>query len=382
MCATSSNKKSVHISDLTIKGYRGFGEIMIPQLGRVNLFTGKNNTGKSSLLEAVRLLAGNGSLPVIYEILKSREEETSGSSDNESYADYDGLLQVSSLFNGFPNFSDSHPPVIISANHRTTGNVSLKMDMDWVVVEEDSEGNRQLVSSSDALYDETDATPALWVEVGDKKRFHRLVSPRLIRLRRPLSSDDNLMLCEYVSPYGGEGTELLDGLWSKISLTDREQDVIEALRIIEPGISGVSMVSSDESRLRRSRTAIVRAENISRPVPLRSFGDGLNRLFGIVLSLVNVPGGVLLIDEFENGLHYSVQLDAWRMIFRLARDLDVQVFATTHSEDAVKAFSEAASESPEDGLLVRLVRRSGRIITTMLEEDSLASLVEMGTEVR
>lgn len=380
MCAMSSTEKSVHISDVTVKGYRGFDEITIPQLGRVNLFTGKNNTGKSSLLEALQLFAGNGSLPVIYEILKSREEESKASNGRESSVDYDGLLQVSSLFNGFPDFSDNHPPVLISANHRTKGHVSLKMNMDWVVVEEDSDGNRQLVSSSDAFYDVSDAIPALWIETEDGKRFHRLDSSRYIRLRRVLGSGDTLMPCEFVSPYGGEGTELLDGLWSRISLTDREQDVIEALRIIEPKISGVSMVSSDERP--RSRTAVVRANNIARRVPLRSFGDGLNRLFGIVLSLVNAPGGLLLIDEFENGLHYSVQLDAWRMIFRLARDLDVQVFATTHSEDAVAAFSEAASESPEDGLFVRLVRRSGRIITTVLVEDSLARLIEVGREVR
>ena len=381
MCATSSNKKSVHISDLTIKGYRGFGEITIPQLGRVNLFTGKNNTGKSSLLEAVRLLAGNGSLRIVYDILESREEEVKGSNGHDQSVDQDDLLQVASLFNGFPSFSDDHPPIHISASHDSRP-LSLKVDMDWVAVEEDSDGNRQLVSRSDALFSESDLIPALWVEAGGKRRFQRLDNLRYIGLRRATGSVGSLMPCEFVSPYGGEGTEVLDGLWSRISLTDREQDVIETLRIIEPGISGVSMVSSDESRVRRSRTAIVRAENIPRPVPLRSFGDGLNRLFGIVLSLVNVPGGVLLIDEFENGLHYSVQLNAWRMIFRLAHDLDVQVFATTHSEDAVEAFSKAASESPEDGVFVRLARRRGKIITTMLVEDDLTMLVEVGREVR
>ena len=66
----------------------------------------------------------------------------------------------------------------------------------------------------------------------------------------------------------------------------------------------------------------------------------------IVLSLVNARGGVLLIDEFENGLHYSVQLDAWRMIFNLAQSLNVQVFATTHSWDAVESFQTAAAEAP------------------------------------
>lgn len=387
MCAMSSNEKSVHISDLTIKGYRGFDEITIPQLGRVNLFTGKNNTGKSSLLEAVRLLAGNGSLRVVYEILNSREEGTRASNSPDSSLEHDDALQVSPLFNGFPDFSERCPPIVISANYLSEYK-RLEIGMDWVVMEEDSDGNRRSIARSDTIlgeYDDipADAIPALRVEAAGRKRIQRLNRPfsrSRFRFRSATTPSDNLVPYQFVGPNGIENTEVLDELWSAIALTKREDDVVEALQIIESGISRVSIVSSDERP--RSRTAIVRAENIPRPVPLRSFGDGTGRLFGIVLSLVNVPGGLLLIDEFENGLHYSVQSDAWRMIFRLARDLDVQVFATTHSKDAVKAFSKVASESPEDDLFVRLVRRSGRIITTVLVEDSLARLLEMGTEVR
>lgn len=130
------------------------------------------------------------------------------------------------------------------------------------------------------------------------------------------------------------------------------------------------------------RSAIVRANHFPRPVPLRSFGDGLNRMFDIILSLVNVPGGLLLIDEFENRLHHSVQLDAWRMIFRLAQSLDIQVFATTHSKDAVEAFQEAAAETPELGVLVRLTRRGDAIIPTVVGEEDLGVAIRYDIEVR
>ncbi len=67
------------------------------------------------------------------------------------------------------------------------------------------------------------------------------------------------------------------------------------------------------------------------------------RALGISLALVNVKDGILLIDEFENGLYYSVQPDLWQSIFRVARRLNVQVFATTHSWDCVEGFQKAAS---------------------------------------
>ena len=135
-------------------------------------------------------------------------------------------------------------------------------------------------------------------------------------------------------------------------------------------------------RPREQRTAIVRARNLPRPVPLRSFGDGLNRLFGIVLSLVNAKGGLLLIDEFENGMHHTVQLDAWRAVFELSGRLGIQVFATSHSWDSIEAFQKAASETPEEGVLVRLSRKGEDILSTIFAEDELAVATRDRIEVR
>ena len=169
-------------------------------------------------------------------------------------------------------------------------------------------------------------------------------------------------------------------MWDRIALSEGEKAVVEALRIIDPRISAVSMVGGDSSR--QQRRAIVRAEGIPRPVPLRTFGDGLNRLFGIALSLVNAKDGLLLIDEFENGMHHTVQTDAWRAVFKLASRLDIQVVATSHSWDAIEAFQKAASESLEDGVLIRLSRKGEDIIPTLFRKDELAIATRDRIEVR
>ena len=93
-------------------------------------------------------------------------------------------------------------------------------------------------------------------------------------------------------------------------------------------------------------------------------------------------GGILLIDEFENGLHYSVQLDTWRMIFKLATELDVQVFATSHSWDAVESFQKAADETTEEGVLLRLVRKGEKIFPVAFDEDELEIIARDRIEVR
>ena len=197
---------------------------------------------------------------------------------------------------------------------------------------------------------------------------------------RLLAKEESRIPCEFVSPYGGERTATLGSLWDRIALSEGEKAVVEALRIIDPRISAVSMVGGDSSR--QQRRAIVRAEGIPRPVPLRTFGDGLNRLFGIALSLVNAKDGLLLIDEFENGMHHTVQVDVWRAIFRLARELDIQVVATSHSWDSIEAFQKAASEVPGEGVLIRLTRKGQDIIPTVLSEDELAIVIRDRIEVR
>ena len=96
-------------------------------------------------------------------------------------------------------------------------------------------------------------------------------------------------------------------------------------------------------------------------------------------------GGGLLIDEFETGLHHGIQADLWRMIFLLANQLNVQVFATTHSWDCVEAFQEASAENKdEEAMLIRLQRkRDGTGIEVVSYDDRRRDIAtRQGVEVR
>ena len=373
---------NLKIGSLTIERFRAFHGLKIEGLGRVNLITGRNNTGKSSILEALRILASDASPLVINEILRYREEDVDEPEAPAQTVDIEGLFQISTLFHGFPQLSANPEPIAISTNGGQRP-MLLTLEIGWVSEERDPDGVRKLVPQEANLFGEQEGVPALMVGIGNAKRIFPLDYFRRVSYRRAFRSgpgDEPRMACIFVSPYGGEKTATLGVLWDKIALSDREKDVVEALRIIDPGISAVSMVGGEGPR--RMRTAIVRSDNIPRPVPLRSFGDGLNRLFGIVLSLVNAKDGLLLIDEFENGMHHTVQLDVWRTVFSLARKLDIQVFATSHSWDAIEAFQKAAAEVPEEGVLIRLSRKGENVIPTLFREDELAIATRDRIEVR
>ena len=93
---------------------------------------------------------------------------------------------------------------------------------------------------------------------------------------------------------------------------------------------------------------------ISTPInklPIHYFGDALQNIFNYLVSFYSSMGGwrnkILLIDEIENGIHYSAHYDFWKNIFKLSKELNVQIFATTHSLEMINAFNEVAKEEGE-----------------------------------
>ena len=168
-----------------------------------------------------------------------------------------------------------------------------------------------------------------------------------------------------------------------MTLTTLEDKVVESLRIIAPEVERVSLVSQEIGIARsEERYPIVKLSGAAEPVSLASLGDGMSRLFTIVLALVNSAEGLLLIDEVENGLHYSIQPHVWRLIFETAERLDIQVFATTHSWDCIDGFQQAAAENPNSGVLIRLERGPLGIRPVIIDEEDLSVVAKEDIEVR
>lgn len=379
--------EAVSLPSLSIRGFRGIEELSIPRLGRVTLIAGKNNTGKSSILEAVRLLTQEATPDVMREILQHREENVRRGSESQAGTGGEVLFHISSLFHGFPGVDETSTPITISSGEDSPQQ-RLKMRVDWFSEKIEEDGNTRLVPRDAGSSGEEESVPALVVEISGNRRIYPIERIDRLATRRSTPPREAVRTpCIFVNPSSIERTETLAQLWDSVSLTDDEHYVVDALNIIDPKIDAISMIGGrGGDGYRDSRTAIVRSANFAKRVPLRSFGDGLNRLFGITLSLINARGGFLLIDEFENGLHYTVQYDAWRMIFQLACKLNVQVLATTHSWDCVVGFARALTELEEmeslEGILVRIDRIEDWLRPVEYTADDLQVVTRQGIEVR
>lgn len=374
---------------LRIENFRSFRELKVEGLGQVNLVTGRNNSGKSTLLEAIQLIASDASLPVLASILRLREEDLGDTEEGSRPFQLESAFPFSGLFFGFPVLKSSLEPILLRS--RTSGvDETLRIEVGWSNGRRTADGGVLREVTTGATWLDSEEEPALVVTKGESRR--RVIplgfplgdswrrSPYRGRLMRIETQETTKPPCLFLGPHGSERTGNMGEYWDKIALSELEREVVDSLRLIAPEVSAVSMVGGDG--VRRSRTAIVRTDRFERPVPLRTFGDGLSRVLGIALSLVNAKGGILLVDEFENGLHYTVQEDVWRTVFRLAKRLDIQVFATTHSWDCIDAFQKAAAEVPEVGALVKLSGKGERIISTVFNEKELAIVTRDHIEVR
>jgi AAA15 family ATPase/GTPase len=188
-------------------------------------------------------------------------------------------------------------------------------------------------------------------------------------------------ICNFISAGCEMSERNIEKWWSKTALTEAEIFVTKALNIIEPKVERISQIKDDTSTSR----FLIRLSDQKKPVPLRSMGDGINRILTIILAMVNCENGYLLIDEFENGLHYSVQEKLWKIIFHLAERLNIQVFVTTHSNDTIRAFENIVNQNeiiPLDGLLIKLENIDDTIEATTFEPSELKVITDNLIEVR
>jgi len=369
------------LSSLEIQRFRTFEYIHIQKLGQINLIVGRNNVGKSTILEAIRLYANLGAPHVLLDILDSRDDRFDRDADLRVAAPKEGLA-IQHLFHGYPSLRKITEPVSIGPFNAPDSTLSIGIE--WLQPQVGEAGEEQLVPVENPdLSTGSELTPALTLKIGGSKRAFRLDRDFASHFRRwqfqPRSFLDLATPCVCVGP-NGLSIDEQGRMWESIALSDLERDVIESLNIVYPGVDAVAILADSKSGKPSVR---VKHPTFSRPHPLKSLGDGTTRLFGLTLAMVTAQRGILLIDEIENGIHYSVLPAVWKFIAKVAKRLDVQVFATSHSLDCIKAFHEVThADTTIEGVLNRIEIRKGVIQSVLFDEQKLDRFLDEGIELR
>ncbi|HEX4420405.1 MAG TPA: AAA family ATPase [Kofleriaceae bacterium] len=362
------------LRNLRISGFRGLRELSMTGLGRVNLFVGTNNCGKTTVLEAIHWLSAGGTAAPIWQAQVLRGEVT----DNPREPDVSHLVHGRQLVEGGGfrlEAKTDHEPLSVSASFEA------RDPSDKDVEDEQAE----LLNAAGLG---TSAPPWMWMKLFWERGTRSGGFNVPITRRGSARERDLLSVQVAVGPLGpalllgagGMDSANVVALFDRVVLTPDEATVLGALQTIEPGIQRMASVTGQPWRSGQvSAGGIVMMVDGHR-VPIGSMGDGIWRLLGIALALVNAKGGVLLVDEIDTGLHYSVLVDLWRLVLATARKLDVQVFATTHSRDCYEALAAVTEPDRSEISLQRIER--GKPEAIGFTEDEIRQAAERGLEVR
>lgn len=384
------------IETFSIKNFKNIRSLGIGGLKRINLFTGKNNTDKSTLLEAVALYVSEGDIGMIAQLLMERGEIIKPIGPNyKTLSKKSDIDTLASLFTDRKvGYDFGRNSIVLSRlqkslfdefdNTEEEVRISFVRYIDEKISTKEGEINkrRYLTDEIEVLQLEGDYNLGLQIHANGKTDLIKIGGQQLYRRlsRRYVNEKSNGAAFQFIRPKTDD-IENSGYLWDQITLTEKEKYVIDALQIIEPKIQRIAFIGETS----RDRTAVVKIEGSEKVVPLKGMGDGINRILTIILAALNSDNGYLLIDEFENGLHFSVQEQLWSILITLSKALNIQVFATTHSNDCIDGFENAMHRFGNSNLgrLFRLEKNESIGLDTVtfdIEEVKIAT--EENIEIR
>jgi len=329
------------LTGLHIKNFRGLRDLKIEPLKRVNLIIGQNNTGKTGVLEALAILLwepGPASCINLPNLFRSN-----GNSDtNETFWKW--------LFYNKDLTQNAHIKGIFDKNKGFE-----------LVLKTSKSG------SGDSLLEEgfniRGKIPGASVYTDADQNVESAGMKPAIFSTHPSNPTQNAI--DY----------------NRVILKRRKKEVEKMLREIEPRLDALEALQTGQSQ---QQTSLIYADlGLSEMIPVTQLGQGFNRLLDIYSNIVASDAKVLLIDEIENGLHHSVLPVIWKGLFLAAKEMDIQIFATTHSWECILAADKAAREDGNyDLAVIRLDNVKDDIKATVIDEKSLATAKELEWEMR
>jgi predicted ATP-dependent endonuclease of OLD family len=334
------------ITNLEIHNFRGLKDVTLRDLRRVNLLVGGNDTGKTSVLEALMLLLGDGSmiseLPIMFRNNQTNGQQVGSNDDRENFWNW--------LFYD----RDTANEIQLRITFNKTQNLGVVSQIKGVphpvlARESPNQGKYTIVGI------EQSNVRVSGILVPEGFRVSRLST----RPSNPVSDAEK---------------------YNQIALEAKgESRFEEIMREVEPRLKRLRY-----ARLPGTTSPLVFVDlGLSRSVPSTQMGQAFNRILHIYAEILTSKTNVLLIDEIENGIFSESLPLIWKGLLAVCEQQDVQIFATTHSRECVMAAHEAARERGKDELSVqRLQLVKGNIEAVRLGEPHLEMAAEMGLEVR
>jgi AAA15 family ATPase/GTPase len=356
------------ITKLSINGFKGFEHLEIPTLSRINLLGGRNNIGKTSILEALFMFLDRLNPNIILRQFAWRGVAIIPFEPESMWApiffNYDLQKEISIL-------------VTINNNEEK---MSIKFNPRYIPASIPAIGVRPGTATQIRTDQKPMPSQSLDI-VYDSKTMKNQQTHVLMR------ADGTQVIVDNASYEPRQATFMVARApmnsaedaqkFGKLDIQGKQEKVVDVLKIIEPKLKSLSSIAMGESSLIHGDIGL------SRKIPISYMGDGVSKLLSIILSIATLQNGVLLIDEFENGIHYSVMPKIWEAVAKAAFEYDCQVIGTTHSYECLKAAYTGIPESlRNDFSYIRFDKIDNRTMAKRFDFETLKVALDANMEVR
>ena len=378
------------LSDLEVTHYRGLRDLSLKDLGKVNLLVGPNNSGKTSVLEAISLVAAPLD-PWTWISVASRREPPGLGGNRRTL--------VERLRWMFPQHASQGP----IANYGGSIGLSIAGPGPVRAVEARFQELRSAVEAlpqrpaphDESTEDELEISgerrgAKIDVEIGlgpdassskSRESFtwwegERFVGPR---------HDGQRLRTQVITPYDHWYRGISARMYSQLRVEEAGEDVIRLLSLVDPRIIGLEVLAAqpEAGAAVTPRAELYLRDRNAGLLPVDAFGDGMRRILLMALGVTRARAGLLLIDEIETAIHVSALGHVFRWIVGACASNNVQLFATTHSLEALDAILAADTTPEEDVVGYRLEARDAGVLAHRYSEDLLKRLrTERGIDVR
>ncbi len=326
------------IKSVKIENFRCFHSTEAKGFTRINLLGGRNNAGKTALLEALWLMT-EPSNEKISQLLRFRNinsnfiKQVPGRVWDNFFFQQKKDIEIGFQFrmldeknNNVSIFCDESVDDFIEMINNDKDDDSEEMN---AFVK--SLTNNEVVKSSlhiSSLIDDQTIQKNIYVVSSKgsvRKGFaHKYITSNFVPASLKLSN------------------EQLSIEFDKAKFDGCKDLLLKAFKIIDDTITDVDTYNFGEPSLYLTRPS-------ESPMQISLFGDAMNKIADYILKIVNNRDSILLIDEIENGIHHENQEEIWKLLFELCEKYNVQLFATTHSAEMIKAFTNVILTRDNDG---------------------------------
>lgn len=313
------------ISTLKIDQFRGIKDLFLPNLSTINVLAGANNSGKTSILEAVGILSNPLDRPNFHKWAIMRIP--SGPDLNEKMADY------------------------ISCFFPQDKSISIHAQVDGVDEQIRYNAIPEMVSNASGR-----ASKALYVsglfEKGTERKSRQFKFQN--NGRGSYKSVESQFRAEYIFASGFFYKNCVDRV-SESMINEKKASLLNVIQSFDADVEDIMLQNNDI--LLHSRQSGVQ--------PLFNYGSGLQKAVLLAASLLNVENNIILIDEVDSTINMSAFQDVFPWFVKKCRELNVQVFLTTHSLEAIDAILDATKDSEQDDVRVITLRKTPKTHRTV-----------------